>query len=338
MGIKDFYKFLRNKYPECFNFKSYSEFTYKKIAIDMMNLIYIYKARDDKEWITNILKFMIKLRKQFIHPICVFDGVSHPLKEATVKKRREEREKGKLRTENLKLELESYKEGKEMGENLKKFVEKKGQDLNISNISSLEENIQKTHKNYMISFTEEEILILKKLLEKLGLDVITAENDAEAHCSYLSASDQVETVLSNDSDVFFFGCKNVLFKFSEEGGFFIKFEDILKKLEIDKEQFIDICLLCGTDFNESIKGIGFIKSLHLVKKWNRITNKEIPIYEQLNHSLLEQVRKFTIYKDVSSKFSKPINTKNLGDIFFEYGIQIKDIIIPKSQIILENKI
>ena len=82
MGIKDFYKYFKVKFPECFVYTDYSTYKYQKIAIDMMNLIYIYKSRNEHEWITYILKFILKLRKMYVHPVCVFDGVSNPLKQS----------------------------------------------------------------------------------------------------------------------------------------------------------------------------------------------------------------------------------------------------------------
>ena len=340
MGIKDFYRYFKIKYPECFTYMEYSNFKYKKIAIDMMNLIYIYRARSESEWITYVLRFLLKLRKQFIHPVCVFDGISHPLKQATVQKRREERTKGRNRVDNLREEVEWYIQTNEQKENLQKLVDSKTEFVYEEkvDIDKVNEYLNKLMKNYSISFKSTDIQLLKELIESLGICVITADHDAEAYCSYLSSSGEVEVVLSNDSDVFFFGCKSVLFNFTEEGGFLVYFEDIIKCLEVSREQFIDICLLCGTDFNDSVRGIGFAKSLALIKKYSSISNKEMPIYDQLEHELLEQVRKFTEPTEVKSNYCKEIDIKKVELLFFKHQINImyKNYDIPRSLLILES--
>jgi 5'-3' exonuclease len=336
MGIKDFYKFLKTKYPECFVYMDYSSFSYQKIAIDMMNLMYIYRSKSEKDWIAYVLRFMLKLRKQYIHPVCVFDGTSHPLKELTVKKRREEREKGKNRVERLRTDLDIYKTTFQVGDSLKELMRYKPELYEDSKPvpKKIEEYLEKLYKNYNLSFKYTDIELLKLLLSNLGLNVIVAENDAEAYCSYLSSSGQVCTILSNDSDVFFFGAKSVLFKFNEEGGFLITFDEILKKMELTREQFVDVCLLCGTDFNIPIKGYGLAKSLVMIKKFNSISNKEMPLYSQLDHELLEQIRDFTVCKEVCSKYSRPVDIKNMSIELFKNQIKLNpnELKIPYSQL------
>lgn len=44
------------------------------------------------------------------------------------------------------------------------------------------------------------------------------------------------------------------------------------RLELTREAFIDLCILCGTDFSETIHGVGPIRALALVRKHGCIEN------------------------------------------------------------------
>lgn len=309
MGIKDFYKHLRNKYPECFIPVHYSNFKYQKVAIDMMNFLYIFKSRNDRDWMKLVIEFLLKLRKQFVHPICVFDGQSHTLKQSTVEKRRTEREKGKTRVENHREALEEYKATKQMNTVLTHFLENKphmvSQLTGLPLIGQIEEYLEKQNKQYSIHFRSNEIQAVKDIIQAMGICQITAEHDGEALCAYLCAQDRVEAVISNDSDVFFFGCKRVVFRSIDEGGYLIELSSILEKLEIDWEQFRDLCLLCGTDFNTPIKGIGFCKAYALILKYENARNPNIPFYEQLDQNLFQEI------KDMCSPTTEHLETLNI---------------------------
>lgn len=327
MGIKDFYKHLKVKHPECFVPVHYSQFRYQKIAIDMMNLLYVYKARNDKDWMKLTINFLIKLRMDFIHPVCVFDGQSHVLKQTTVQKRRQDREKGRNRLDSLKHDVQLYNDTGEITDTFRTFLHTNAHKDLVSKltnqpiVSRITDHINKQYKNYDIHFRTTEIDILKLIIKAMGICVLTARHDGEALCSYLSATNQVDVVISNDSDVFFFGCKRVIFKFTEDGGYLIDIHIVLSKLGLTHEQFVDLCLLCGTDFNDTIRGIGFCKAYNLIKQHSSIKNINLP----LNHTLLDEVRQMTIpnLDDIDVvQMGKPVDTSNLELLLFQQQISI----------------
>jgi flap endonuclease-1 len=344
MGIKDFYKHLKSKCPESFVPTDYSVFEHQRIALDMMNILYVYKARDEYNWMRRVIEFMIYLRNLKVHPICVFDGQSHPLKQNTVEKRRSEREKGKERAETLSQSLEQYRQTQVRTEYFDKFLETHPDFISKLTgrpiLSQIEHYLQKLCKNYSLHFRTAEIEGLKKILHALGIIVIDAEHDGEALCSQLSENGQVATVISNDSDVFFFGCNQVLFKFTEQGGYLIKFTDILQVLGLTKEEFIDLCLLCGTDFNTSIRGIGFCRALALIQRYKTIDHPDFPFKDQLDFCILEKIR--LMREPVSCpelEYCRPIDTNLLEQLLFQYqieGIKIRQWETAKIEFVETN--
>ena len=332
MGIKDLYKYLHVKYPELFKFMYYSEFIYKKIAIDMMNLLYVYKARDETNWLRNIIFFLNKLRKLKVHPVCVFDGKTHILKQDTVQKRRNDRQKGKQRVDDLKEALDHYIDTNEVNPSLEILLQKKTEFRSklTSNIlvTQIREYLNRQYKNYNIYFRTEELNNLKLLIESMGICVRNAENDAESFCSYLNRIGDVDIVLSNDSDVFFFGCKSVLCKFTDDGGFYLTLESILNVLELEYDEFIDFCILCGTDFNISVKGIGFVRGLNIIKKYKSLDNIQL-----IDPEVVSQVRHLAKQEyDERSTYSTSVSQDCLVQLF-KMNINTDDIVWEPSEII-----
>lgn len=337
MGIKDFYKYFKNEYPECFVPVAYDIFKYQKIAIDMMNVIYVYgSSSQPNTWMLGIIRFLIYLRKRFIHPICVFDGKTHPLKLDTVQKRKDIRNKGKERIENLQTKLEHYKTTNEILPELEIWLQdtvKRNPEATFRSVLSgnllvekIENHLEKQSKNYNLHFTTEEVELLKKIIHHMGITVITAPYDGEALCSRLNATDQVSAVISNDSDVFFFGCKTVITKFNEKGGYCLNLDMVLQKLELSFDEFTDLCFICGTDFNSNIKGIGFIKGLQLIRKYKSIHHPEFPYKEWIEEQGIDNIRK-EIMNDLNTNhyiarcgLSNP--TDELSNLLFIHNIPI----------------
>jgi 5'-3' exonuclease len=50
----------------------------------------------------------------------------------------------------------------------------------------------------------------------------------------------------------------------------IEYEDMLSRLELTEDQFLDFCILCGTDYNTNLPKIGPEKSFRLLKKHGSI--------------------------------------------------------------------
>lgn len=314
MGIKDFYKYFKNEFPECFIPVSYDTFNYQKIAIDMMNLLYVYgSGAQPNSWMTGIIRFLISLRKLFIHPVCVFDGKTHPLKLDTVQKRKDIRNRGKERIENIQNKLEHYKATNEILPELEIWIQdttKRNPEMGFRStlsgnllVEKIENVLEKQSRNYNLHFTTEEVELLKKIIQHMGITVITAPYDGEALCSRLNTTGQVAAVISNDSDVFFFGCDRVITKFNEKGGYSLKLDDVLQKLELSFEEFTDLCFICGTDFNGNIKGIGFIKGLQLIRKYKSIHHPEFPYKEWIDEQNIIKIRKEILNDGLSSTFS-----------------------------------
>ena len=79
---------------------------------------------------------------------------------------------------------------------------------------------------------------------------------------------------SEDTDVLAYGSPKFLTKVNiiSETCMEIDFKVILEKLEMSEKEFLDMCIMCGTDYNTNIPKIGPQKSYNLIKKHKSIDN------------------------------------------------------------------
>ncbi|CAD7767827.1 Flap endonuclease 1 [Candidatus Methanoperedenaceae archaeon GB37] len=163
------------------------------------------------------------------------------------------------------------------------------------------------------------------LLEYMGIPVVQAPSEGEAQAAYMVREGDAYAVASQDYDSLLFGAplvvrnltvtgrrklprKNVYVSVEPE---LLNLEENLERLNLTREQLIDIALLVGTDYNEGIKKIGPKKALKLIQ-----THKDINIaLKEINESIpdLDSIKKFfqnpPTTKDYTIKHKRPEKDK-----------------------------
>ena len=125
----------------------------------------------------------------------------------------------------------------------------------------------------------------KRLLTELSVPWIQAPSEGEAQAAYLTMKGDTDYCASQDYDSLLFGAtvlvRNVTISgrrklprkpvYVEVVPEIMKLEQVLKELEVTREQLIDVGILVGTDFNpDGVKGIGPKTALKLIKKHGSI--------------------------------------------------------------------
>jgi flap endonuclease-1 len=111
----------------------------------------------------------------------------------------------------------------------------------------------------------------KKLLGLMGIPVVQAPCEAEAQCAALVKMGLAFAAGSEDMDTLTFGTPILLrhLTFSEARKMpivDIHLQQVLDGLGFSMDQFIDLCILLGCDYCDSIKGIGPTRAVQLVKE------------------------------------------------------------------------
>ncbi|XP_075436979.1 putative flap endonuclease 1 homolog [Ascaphus truei] len=114
---------------------------------------------------------------------------------------------------------------------------------------------------------------LQTLLTHLGVPFIKAPCEAEATCAALVTSGRAWGAATEDMDILPFGGTRMLRHLKADKK--LKVEEynlpkILDKLNMTKEQFVDLCILLGCDYVEKIKGLGPKTALQMMRKHGSI--------------------------------------------------------------------
>lgn len=134
------------------------------------------------------------------------------------------------------------------------------------------ENISKFNKR-VVRVTRQHNDDCKKLLRLMGLPIIESPSEAEAQCAQLCKEGLVYATATEDMDGLTFGSPRLVRNMTTSNNEKVKeyyLDKVLSGLGITHQQFIDLGILMGCDYCESIKGIGGKKGLELIKKFGSI--------------------------------------------------------------------
>ncbi|GJN15078.1 hypothetical protein PR202_gb01967 [Eleusine coracana subsp. coracana] len=154
----------------------------------------------------------------------------------------------------------------------------------------------------------------KRLLRLMGVPVVEAPCEAEAECAALCINDKVYAVASEDMDSLTFGAPRFLRHLMDPSSKKIpvmEFEvaKVLEELEITMDQFIDLCILCGCDYCDSIKGIGGSTALKLIRQYGSIES----ILENINKDRY-QIPEEWPYEEARRLFKEPSVTLDIPEL------------------------
>lgn len=229
MGIKNLNRFLRDEAKDSIRFISMAELSGKKIAVDIS--IYMYKYASEGSLLENMYLMLSVMRYYNISPIFVFDGKPPPEKKELLLKRREDKIEAENEYKNLKLQLEN---------NIVDDIEK--QDI-LNNMDILKKKFVYVSKN--------EIDDVKNLIRCYGATYYDAPGEADELCALLVIKNKVWGCLSEDMDMFVYGCTRVLRYLSLLNHTVVLYDtkEILTRLGITQKELREICVLSGTDYN-----------------------------------------------------------------------------------------
>ncbi|GLT88478.1 hypothetical protein SLE2022_065030 [Rubroshorea leprosula] len=288
MGIKGLTKLLADNAPKAMKEQKFESYFGRKIAIDASMSIYqflIVVGRSGTEMLTNeagevtshlqgMFTRTIRLLEAGIKPVYVFDGQPPDLKKQELAKRYSKRVDA---TEDLAEAMEA------------------GNKEDIEKFSKRTVKVTKQHNEDC-----------KKLLRLMGVPVIDAPSEAEAQCAALCKLEKVYAVASEDMDSLTFGAPRFLRHLMDPSSRKVpvmEFEitKMLEELNLTMDQFIDLCILSGCDYCDSIRGIGGQTALKLIRQHGSIEN----ILENINKDRY-QIPEEWPYQGARQLFKEPL--------------------------------
>lgn len=109
----------------------------------------------------------------------------------------------------------------------------------------------------------------QQLLQLFGLPYIIAPMEAEAECAELVRLGLVDGVVTDDSDIFLFGGTKVYKNMFNQGKFVECYlqTDLERDFRLDRQKFINLAHLLGSDYAEGIPHIGPVNALELLSEF-----------------------------------------------------------------------
>lgn len=301
MGIKNFHKFLRKHFPEIYEEVPLSMFKDKRIAIDISIYLFKYKSIHKEKWIGVFFSLLLILKKYKMQCVCIYDSKAPIEKDAKKQERKQKKKNAEDRIHDIQEQLAIYHRSGEISPLLSQISHKKGTLRKILNPSDAfidMEAIQKellTLSNQIVNITKYDIMISKQLLEIIGIPYYDAEGEAESLCAYLCCHQQVDAVLSDDTDVIVYGTPLFITKLNmrNETCIVLNPDKITERLNLSVEQFVDLCIMSGTDYNDNIPNIGNEKAYAMLLKYHNLETiehekKELPV-DVLNFRRIREI-------------------------------------------------
>lgn len=316
MGIKFLNQFLRDKCNNSIAKINITDLTNKKIAVDISIYLYKYEATDTL--LENIYLMLSIFRHHNIIPVFIFDGKPPPEKNELLKKRQEDKAAAKNEFNKLKEEME-----------LNELSDEEKQEIIISMDQLKKQFVYMNHKK---------IEKVKELIRAYGATYYDAPGEADELCALLVNTNKVWACLSEDMDLFVYGCKRVLryISLNNQTSVLYYTKGILKELNMNQKEFREICVLSGTDYNinVNVNVLNLFDIINLFYKFQQGLPNQ-PFYDWLNLDLdLDLLKKINSMFDISNELTNsfkniqilngPIQKNLIKEIMKEDGFLFLD--------------
>ncbi len=363
MGIKSLHKFLKRHVPSIYNYRPIHDYSGYRVAVDVNLYLYVHKSRSRKNWHESFFQMLYTLRRCNIQLVGVYDTQAPAEKYAKQQERKDRRCNNEEKVRVLKHDLQIYQQRGIVSELLLSVMTKHGAKHNLLSDQSqyVDENVILNEiayvQNQIIRINRNDIELSRNILESLSIPVYDAPTEAETYCAHLCFHKYVDAVLSNDTDVLVYRTSHFLTKFdiTKMMVIDIQFDEVVSQLDLTPEQFIDFCILCGTDYNSNMKRIGPEKAYKLIQQFGTIEGirdgtqhdtsvlnfvrvREIfSIPETMDVTLTfvsNDIGKMEAYRtpikpilnmeDVQNDFSNSVQTENIDTLKLEESVEFKN--------------
>ena len=230
MGIKSLNRYLLERCSKrSINKQHLREYANKTLVIDTS--IYMYKFAAEDALIENMYLMISIFKKYHITPIFIFDGKPPNEKKDLLSQRRADKKDAQQKYNVMKTVLDNQV----LNEDERKTI--------ICDMDIL--------KKQFIRIKDADIQKTKALMSAYGVTYFDALGEADALCCYLVKTGRAWGCVSDDMDMFVYGCARVIRHLSllNHTVIFYDTEKILNDINMTEGNFRDIMVLSGTDYN-----------------------------------------------------------------------------------------
>ncbi len=328
MGIRNLSVIL-GKNAQAYTPKTFADYASKTIAVDAPVYMYKYKSIYGDQWIGSFYNFikslsMMKCVFVFDSKVCVEEKVNERAKRNTRKKQL------RIKITELETAVDNYKKTGTIAECLYAFRPANENYVRLTrpystetlSIPQIEEYISKT-KNHLLPIYSEDFETVKNICRSSGIAVLDAEMmEAEKLCALLCHEKKVDAVMTEDTDAMGYLAPKIMCRVSGTRFSEVDMSSVLQQLDMTSAQFIDMCILCGTDYGPSIPGIGPVRAHRIMKTYGSIENAATD--SKLDTSIINYERIREIFSVVPSGIPElefpQVDASTLETLFSSHSI------------------
>jgi 5'-3' exonuclease len=170
-------------------------------------------------------------------------------------------------------------------------------------------------KKQFVQINKDKIEKVKSLIRAYGATYYDAPGESDELCALLVIKKKVWACLSEDMDLFVYGCTRVLRYLSllSHSVVLYSMKGILEELNMEQKEFKEICVLSGTDYNinsDCQTGRGFINLNNTLKYFRKFkeSKSHLSFYEWL-HLTTNYISDFELLDKINNMFD--LNKKNI---------------------------
>ena len=244
MGIKLLNKYIKNDWRKTAEVHSFQKLRGKKICVDIYN--YIYTFLGDNRLIEDLSKLCSIMHKYNIQCLFVFDGKYIEEKKFEYERRNKSRIAANKKYDKLiKIKTETHKE-----------------------TMLLKKKLRKVNRD-RVKLTKWDIVDAKNCLDSCGMKYMMANGEAEELCAELVLKKKVYACMSEDTDLFAYGCTNIIkcINIHKETFIMYNINKLLNYYDISMENFKNICSLSSNDYVKGKNSKHFIYYFDLYNKY-----------------------------------------------------------------------
>jgi 5'-3' exonuclease len=290
MGIRYLNKYLKSECDQNngINLISLNDLSGKKIVVDIN--IYLYKYVADNSIIENMYLMLSTFKKYNIIPLFVFDGKPPIEKTNTIKQRQVDKK-------NAKNEYNEH--NKNLIENNENYTEKDKLSI-INKMNKLKKKIVYVNQTHINN--------VKHLIKSFGALYYDAIGESDELCAALVIENKAWGCLSEDMDMFMYGCNNIVRYLSllNHTAVVYNVPKILQKLQMSQTELREVCVLSGTDYSN-------------INESNINNNNNNNNKNYLLPNVMELFKKYKKHKKIND--INDINTQS----FYNWVFELKNI-------------
>ena len=230
MGIRGLSSFIRWKLPNARTSVTWHKHRGEVWGIDCSCIL--YRARSaNLSPITVLASLLIRMRNADIRAVCIFDGRPPAAKSETVESRRVARKAVHKEMADIQTEL-------------------KDQTLTLTEKAAMETRHAALQKKApVVSGSDKDEI--KNLLYAAGVQFITAYGEADDVLAHLCRNGILQAVISTDMDMLARGIPLLIIPETYDTTVLtqLRLVDILTGLDLTQNQFVDACVLMGSDYS-----------------------------------------------------------------------------------------